>query len=158
MKAQPILSLMLATAARSSVGVLATNEPKTHRPGFMKLTAEGLFDSAMLSRVQTHDKTFDVSPASALHNFVVASTPSASQGIHRRLHAFYHRFSELCCLLGISTQSHQTFFDAVAGTHQEEPFSSRPLSEAMERICSNRPATQYVLRSARCEYLRRGHP
>jgi hypothetical protein len=85
MKARPILSLMLATAPRSSVGVLPTNEAKTHRPGFVKLIAGGLFDSAMLSRVQTHDKAFHVSPASALHNFVVASTRSASQGIHRRL-------------------------------------------------------------------------
>jgi hypothetical protein len=85
MKAGLILSLILATAPRSSVGVLATNEAKTHRPGFVKLGAGGLFDSAVLNRVQTHDKTFDVSPASALHNFVVASTRSASQGIHRRV-------------------------------------------------------------------------
>jgi len=72
-------------------------------------------------------------------------------------HAFYNKSSELCRLLGISTQLHQTFFDAVASADQEEPFSSRPLSEARTH-CSNRPATQYVLRSARCEYLRRGHP
>jgi hypothetical protein len=49
--------------------------------------------------------------------------------------------SELCRLLGISTQLHQTFFDAVASADHEETFSSRPLSEAMERS-SNRPATQ----------------
>ena len=74
MKARPILSLTLATALRTSVGVLATNEAKSHRLGFVKLTAGGLSDSVTLSRVQTHDKRFDVSPASALHNFVVAST------------------------------------------------------------------------------------
>jgi hypothetical protein len=84
MKARPILSLTLPTAPRPSVGVFATNEAETHRPGFVKLTAGGLSDSVMPSRVQTHDKTFDVSPASALHNFVVASTRSASEGIHRR--------------------------------------------------------------------------
>ena len=50
------------------------------------------------------------------------------------LHAFYNKSSELCRLLGISTQLHQTFFDAIASADQEEPFSSRPLSEAMERI------------------------
>jgi hypothetical protein len=85
MKAQPILSLIWATAPRASVGVLTTNDAKTDRPGFVKLTAGGLSDSVVPSRAQTHDKRFDVSPASALHNFVVASTGSASQGIHRRL-------------------------------------------------------------------------
>jgi hypothetical protein len=50
------------------------------------------------------------------------------------LHAFYNKSSELCRLLGISTQLHQTFFDAVASADQEEPFSRRPRSEAMERI------------------------
>ena len=74
MKARPILSLTLATALRTSVGALATNEAKSRRLGLVKLTADGLSDSVTLSRVQTHDKRFDVSPASALHNFVVAST------------------------------------------------------------------------------------
>jgi len=46
----------------------------------------------------------------------------------------YKKSSGLCRLLGISTQLHQPFFDAVASADQEEPFSSRPLSEAMERI------------------------
>jgi len=50
------------------------------------------------------------------------------------LHAFYNKSSELCRLLGISTQLRQTFLDAVASADQEEPFSSRPLSEAMERF------------------------
>jgi len=85
MKARPILSLTLATAPRTWVGVLATNEAKSHRLGLAKLTAGGFSDSATLSRVQTRDKRFDVSLASALHNFVVASTRLASQGIHRRL-------------------------------------------------------------------------
>ena len=71
MKGRPILSLILAVALRPSVGVLAPNEAKTHRPGFVKLTAGGLSDSVMLSEAQTHDKTFDVSPASALHNLFV---------------------------------------------------------------------------------------
>jgi hypothetical protein len=79
MKARPILSLTLATAPRTSVGVLATNEAKSHRLRFVKLTAGGFSDSATLSRVQTHDKRFDVSLASALHNFVVASARLASQ-------------------------------------------------------------------------------
>jgi RNA polymerase sigma-70 factor (ECF subfamily) len=39
----------------------------------------------MLSTAQTRDKTFDVSLASALHNFVVAPARWASQGIHRRV-------------------------------------------------------------------------
>ena len=84
MKARPILSLTLATAPRTWVGVLATNEAKSHRLGLAKLTAGGFSDSATLSRAQTHDKRFDVSPASALHNFVVASTRSAAEAIHRR--------------------------------------------------------------------------
>ena len=50
------------------------------------------------------------------------------------LHAFYNKSSELCRLLGIFTQLQQTFFDPVVSADQEEPFSSRPLSEAMERI------------------------
>jgi quercetin dioxygenase-like cupin family protein len=50
------------------------------------------------------------------------------------LHAFYNRASEPCRLLGISTQLHQTFFDAVASADHKEPFSTLPLSEAMTRI------------------------
>src|SRR5260370_14819977 len=84
-KRWPILNLTLAMAPRTSVGVLATNEAETHRTRLVKLTAGGFSDSVMLSRVQTHDKTFDVSSASALHNFVVASACSVSQGIQRRL-------------------------------------------------------------------------
>jgi len=38
------------------------------------------------------------------------------------LHAFYNKSSELCRLLGISTQLHQTFFDAVASADQESRF------------------------------------
>jgi hypothetical protein len=62
-----ILSLILASALQTSVGVLVTNEAKTHRPGFVELTASGLSASMMLSRVETHDKAFDVSPALAVH-------------------------------------------------------------------------------------------
>jgi uncharacterized protein (TIGR03118 family) len=76
-----ILSLTLATAPLTSV----TNEAKTHRPGLVKLTADGLSDSATLGRLKTHDKTFDVSPASELHNFAVASGRPVPEGIHRQL-------------------------------------------------------------------------
>jgi hypothetical protein len=37
-------------------------------------------------------------------------------------------------VLGISTQLHQTFFDAVASADQNEPFSALPLAEAMARV------------------------
>lgn len=50
------------------------------------------------------------------------------------LHAFYNRSSEPCRALGISTQLHQTFFDAVACANQHEPFSALPLPEAMARV------------------------
>jgi quercetin dioxygenase-like cupin family protein len=50
------------------------------------------------------------------------------------LHAFYNRSSEPCRLLGISTQLHQTFFDAVASADQKEPFAALPLPEAMARL------------------------
>jgi hypothetical protein len=60
------------------------------------------------------------------------------------LQAFSNKSSELCRQLGISTQLHQTFFDAVASADQEEPFSSCPLSEAMERIAQiRRPHNMY---------------
>ena len=39
------------------------------------------------------------------------------------LHAFYNKTSEPCCLLGISTPSHQAFFDAVASADEDEPFA-----------------------------------
>lgn len=50
------------------------------------------------------------------------------------LHAFYNRSSEPCRVLGISTQLHQTFFDAVALANQKEPFSALPLPKAMARV------------------------
>ena len=50
------------------------------------------------------------------------------------LHAFYNRTSELCRVLGISTQLHQTFFDAVASADQKEPFSALPPAKAMARV------------------------
>jgi quercetin dioxygenase-like cupin family protein len=50
------------------------------------------------------------------------------------LHAFCNRSSEPCRVLGISTQLHQTFFDAVASADQSEPFSALPLAEAMARV------------------------
>ena len=62
-----ILSLILASALRTLVGVMATNEAKTHRLGFVELSASGLSASMILSRVETHDKAFDVSPALVVH-------------------------------------------------------------------------------------------
>ena len=50
------------------------------------------------------------------------------------LHAFYNRTSESCRLLGISTQSHQAFFDAVASGDKKKPFASLPLPEAMQLV------------------------
>jgi quercetin dioxygenase-like cupin family protein len=50
------------------------------------------------------------------------------------LHALYNRSSEPCRVLGISTQLHQTFFDAVASADQKEPFSALPLPKAMARV------------------------
>jgi quercetin dioxygenase-like cupin family protein len=50
------------------------------------------------------------------------------------LHAFYNRSSEPCRLLGISTQPHQSFFDAVASADKKEHFSALPASEAMARV------------------------
>jgi quercetin dioxygenase-like cupin family protein len=50
------------------------------------------------------------------------------------LHAFYNRSPEPCRLLGISTQLHQTFFDAVIRADKKEPFSAQPLAEAMARV------------------------
>ena len=50
------------------------------------------------------------------------------------LHAFYNRTSEPCRLLGVSTQSHQAFFDAVASANKNKPFASLPLAEAMKLI------------------------
>lgn len=47
------------------------------------------------------------------------------------LHALYNKTSEPCCLLGISTPSHQAFFDAVASADKKRPFAPLPLPEAM---------------------------
>ena len=47
------------------------------------------------------------------------------------LHGFYNRTSESCRLLGVSTQSHQAFFDAVLSADKRKPFASLPLPEAM---------------------------
>jgi quercetin dioxygenase-like cupin family protein len=50
------------------------------------------------------------------------------------LHAFYNTSSEPCCLLGISTQLHQAFFDAVANADKNRPLASLPFPEAMRRV------------------------
>jgi quercetin dioxygenase-like cupin family protein len=52
------------------------------------------------------------------------------------LHAFCNRSLQPCRLLGISTQLHQTFFDAVANADDEQPFSALPSFEAMARIAA----------------------
>ena len=50
------------------------------------------------------------------------------------LHAFYNQSSEPCRMLGVSTQLHQTFFDAVASADHRESFSALPFAEAMVRV------------------------
>ena len=50
------------------------------------------------------------------------------------LHAFQNKSSEPCSLLGISTQLHQAFFDAVANTDKSRPFASLPFPEAMRLV------------------------
>ncbi|WP_158820417.1 cupin domain-containing protein [Granulicella sp. S156] len=50
------------------------------------------------------------------------------------LHAFYNKSSEPCRVLGISTPSHQAFFDAVASADLHQPFSTLAPPEAMERV------------------------
>lgn len=47
------------------------------------------------------------------------------------LHAFSNKTSEPCRLLGISTPSHQAFFDAVATADKSKPFASLSFPEAM---------------------------
>jgi quercetin dioxygenase-like cupin family protein len=49
-------------------------------------------------------------------------------------HAFYNKTSEPCHLLGISTQLHQAFFDAVASVDKNNPFALLALPEAMRLI------------------------
>jgi hypothetical protein len=48
------------------------------------MTAGGRSASVMPGRTQTHDKTFDVSPASGLHN-LLSLTRSTSHGIRLQL-------------------------------------------------------------------------
>lgn len=50
------------------------------------------------------------------------------------LHAFCNKMSEPCRLLGISTPSHQAFFDEVASTDKTKPFASLPFPEAMDLV------------------------
>jgi hypothetical protein len=50
------------------------------------------------------------------------------------LHAFYNKTSEPCRLLGISTQLHQAFFDAVASADKNNPFALFAPPEAMRLI------------------------
>jgi len=50
------------------------------------------------------------------------------------LHAFYNKSSEPCCLLCVSTQLHQAFFDAVANTDKNRPFASLPFPETMRLV------------------------
>ncbi len=47
------------------------------------------------------------------------------------LHAFYNKTSVPCRLLGISTPSHQAFFDAVASADKNRPVASLPFPEPM---------------------------
>lgn len=50
------------------------------------------------------------------------------------LHAFYNKAAKPCRVLGISTQLHQAFFDAVEGADKDLPFSSLSTSDAMARV------------------------
>jgi quercetin dioxygenase-like cupin family protein len=50
------------------------------------------------------------------------------------LHAFYNKTSEPCRLLGISTPSHQAFFDAVASADKIQAFASLPFTDAMRLV------------------------
>ena len=50
------------------------------------------------------------------------------------LHALYNRSSEPGRVLGISTQLHQMFFDAVAKADRKEAFSALPFAAAMARV------------------------
>ena len=50
------------------------------------------------------------------------------------LHALYNRSYEPGRVLGISTQLHQTFFDAVAKADRNEAFSALPFAAAMARV------------------------
>lgn len=50
------------------------------------------------------------------------------------LHALYNRSSEPGRVLGISTQLHQTFFEAVAEADRKEAFSALPFATAMARV------------------------
>jgi hypothetical protein len=52
------------------------------------------------------------------------------------LHALYNRSSEPGRVLGISTQLHQTFFDAVAKADRKEAFSALPFATAMARVAA----------------------
>jgi quercetin dioxygenase-like cupin family protein len=51
-------------------------------------------------------------------------------------HAFYNKTRKLCRLLGISTQLHQAFFDAVERADASTPFSALPASELMARVAA----------------------
>ena len=50
------------------------------------------------------------------------------------LHGFYNRTSEPCRLLGISTPSHQAFFDAAARADKNSPFALLALPETTRLI------------------------
>lgn len=50
------------------------------------------------------------------------------------LHAFYNKTSGSCRVLGISTQLHQTFFDAVASADKDRPFASLSFPDVMRLV------------------------
>ena len=50
------------------------------------------------------------------------------------LHTFYNKTYEPCRVLGISTQLHQAFFDAVVIADKSRPFASLPFPEAIRLI------------------------
>lgn len=51
-------------------------------------------------------------------------------------HAFYDKTGKPCRLLGVSTQLHQAFFDAVERADASTPFSALPASELIVRVAA----------------------
>ena len=69
------------------------------------------------------------------------------------LHAFYNKGAKPCRVLGITTQLHEAFFDAVEGADKDLSFSSLSPSEAMARVA--RIGSQYSMHFAPYDVLDR---
>ncbi len=77
---RPLLNVLLATALRTSIGYSPQTKPRLTGQGIVRLLVSGLSDSVMLNVVETFDKPFDVSPASAASQFFLGSATLASRG------------------------------------------------------------------------------